>query len=57
MSIKRIILPIAAAGLALALLALGMELIASGYVYAREGRYVRARDRFASKTNTFVAGL
>src|SRR5687768_6438406 len=34
-----------------------MELIASAYVYAREGRYAPARERFARKTNTFVAGL
>jgi hypothetical protein len=34
-----------------------MELIATAYVYAREGRYISARQRFASKTNTFVSGL
>lgn len=57
MSIKRILLPVAATILALTLLAAGLELIATAYVYAREGRYVPARERFASKTNTFVAGL
>jgi hypothetical protein len=56
-SIKRIIVPAAAACFALVLLALGMELVATAFVVAREGRYVQARERFANRNNTFVAAL
>jgi len=55
--VKRFILPVATACLALALLAMGAELIATAVVYTREGRYVAARDRFSSKTNTFIAAV
>jgi len=55
--VKRFILPVATACLALALLAVGAELIATAVVYSREGRYVAARERFSSKTNTFITGV
>jgi hypothetical protein len=50
-------LPLTAAAVAILLLVLGLELIATAYLYATEGRFVAARDRFASKTNTFVDQL
>ena len=54
---KRFFLPIAAALVTLVLCAVGIELMATAYLYATEGRYVAARSRFASKTNTFVQSL
>src|SRR5689334_12717397 len=54
---KRILLPIATGLIALLLLVIGLEVIATAYLYATEGRYIAARVRFASRTNTFVAGL
>jgi hypothetical protein len=51
------VLPVAAALVTILLLLVGIELIAVGYLYVTEGRYISARDRFGSMTNTFVQGL
>ena len=54
---KRFVLPTAAILITVLLCLAGIELMATAYLYATEGRYVAARSRFASKTNTFVQGL
>lgn len=43
--------------IALILIPVGIELLANGYLFARDGRYVAARTRLDALGNTFVAGL
>jgi hypothetical protein len=54
---KRYLLPAAATVVTLWLLAVGVELMATAYVWATSPTYVSARDRFASTTNTFIEGV
>jgi len=54
---KRVLLPVAAILITLTLLTIGIELIATVLLYVSDGRYVPARERFASKTTTFVQDL
>src|SRR5690349_21040890 len=55
--IKRIVFPLVTVVVVVVLGAAALELIAIGYLYARDGRYVSARTRFESRSNTFVQGL
>jgi hypothetical protein len=54
---KRYLFPVAATLVTLLLVAAGAELIATAYLMATSGRYIPARQRFASATNTFVEDL
>ena len=54
---KRAAFKILAVLSALILLAVGVELLANLYLYARDGRYISARDRLAALRNTFIDEL
>jgi hypothetical protein len=54
---KRFVFPVIAAVVVLLFTAIALELIAIGALLLQEGRYVPARARFASQTNTFVQNL
>jgi hypothetical protein len=54
---KRSLFKLAALLLAVALMALGVEVLANLYLYVRDGRYVSARERLDALGNTFIADL
>jgi hypothetical protein len=54
---KRILLPLATTVVTLVLFVVLIELFATAYSYAIDGRYVSARERFATRTNLFVREL
>ena len=54
---KRTVFKLAALVIAVALTALGVELLANIYLYARDRRYISARERLDALENTFIAGV
>jgi len=54
---KRFLLPLATALVTLLLFAVLIELFATAYLSVADGRYVPARERFASRTNLFMRDL
>jgi hypothetical protein len=55
--IKRAAFKILALLIALAVVAVGVEVLAAVYLYVRDGRYIPARVRLEALSNTFTAGL
>jgi hypothetical protein len=43
--------------LVIALCALALEIAATAYQFVAQGKYISARTRFASRTNTFIQDL
>jgi hypothetical protein len=54
---KRVAFRIAAIVLAIVIVAIGVEILANVYLYVRDGRYIPARVRLESLTNTFTAAI
>jgi hypothetical protein len=54
---KRAAFKLAALVVAVAVTAIGVELLANAYLYARDRRYVPARERIDALANTFIAGV
>jgi hypothetical protein len=54
---KRSLFKLAALLIAVVLTALGVEVMANLYLYARDGRYVSARERLDALGNTFISDL
>jgi hypothetical protein len=54
---KRAVFKLAALVLAVVLTALGVELLSNIYLYARDGRFISARERLDALGNTFIAGV
>jgi hypothetical protein len=54
---KRVVFKLAALVLAVVLMALGVELLANVYLYARDRRFISARDRLDALGNTFITGV
>src|SRR5436190_17031682 len=54
---KRVVFKLAALVLAVVLTALGVELLANIYLFARDRRFISARQRPDALGNTFIAGV
>jgi hypothetical protein len=54
---KRVAFRIVAIAVGVAIVAIGLELVANVYLYVRDRRYVPARVRLESLTNTFTASV
>jgi hypothetical protein len=54
---KKYLLPVAATIVTILLIAAGAELLATLYLVVTAGRYIPAKQRFASTTNTFIQNL
>ena len=54
---RRVAFRAVAVVIAIAIVAIGVELLANVYLYVHDGRYIPARSRLDTLTNTFTASL